>query len=75
MHLFGFVGMLLAGGGIVINAYLSVLWLLGHGIGQRPLLLLGMLLTITGVLAALAVIGSTLPLLGRITGPEVARND
>jgi hypothetical protein len=28
-----------------------------------------------GVLAALAVIGSTLPLLRRITGPEVARND
>jgi hypothetical protein len=32
-------------------------------------------LTVTGVLAALAVIGSTLPLLRRITGPELARND
>lgn len=32
-------------------------------------------LTVSGVLAALAVIGSTLPLLRRITGPEVARND
>jgi hypothetical protein len=32
-------------------------------------------LTVTGVLGALAVIGSTLPLLRRITGPEVARND
>jgi len=26
-----------------------VLWFTGHGIGQRPLLLLGVLLTITGV--------------------------
>jgi hypothetical protein len=32
-------------------------------------------LTVAGVLAALAVIASTLPLLSRITGPEVARND
>jgi hypothetical protein len=32
-------------------------------------------LTVTGVGAALAVIASTLPLLRRMTGPEVARND
>jgi hypothetical protein len=32
-------------------------------------------LVATGVAAALAVIASTLPLLRRITGPEVARND
>ena len=28
-----------------------------------------------GLAAALAIIASTLPLLSRITGPEVARND
>jgi hypothetical protein len=28
-----------------------------------------------GLLAALAIIASTLPLLNRMTGPEVARND
>ena len=28
-----------------------------------------------GLVASLAIIASTLPLLGRITGPETARND
>jgi glycosyltransferase involved in cell wall biosynthesis len=61
MHLFGFVGLVLACGGIAINAYLSVLWLLGHGIGQRPLLLLGVLMTITGVqFASLGLLGEFL---------------
>jgi glycosyltransferase involved in cell wall biosynthesis len=49
MHLFGLVGLVLGSAGLLINAYLSLLWFSGHGIGQRPLLLLGMLLTITGV--------------------------
>lgn len=33
------------------------------------------LLVVAGLLASLGVIASTLPLIGRITGPEVARND
>jgi glycosyltransferase involved in cell wall biosynthesis len=49
MHLFGLVGLVLGSGGLFINIYMSVLWFTGHGIGHRPLLLLGMLLTITGV--------------------------
>jgi glycosyltransferase involved in cell wall biosynthesis len=49
MHLFGLVGLVLGASGLFINAYLSVLWFSGHGIGHRPLLLLGLLLTITGV--------------------------
>jgi glycosyltransferase involved in cell wall biosynthesis len=49
MHLFGLVGLVLGSSGLLINFYLSVLWFTGHGIGQRPLLLLGVLLTITGV--------------------------
>jgi hypothetical protein len=33
------------------------------------------LVVLAGLLASLAVIASTLPLLNRITGPEVARNE
>ena len=33
------------------------------------------LLTAGGILAALGIIAATFPLLARITGPEVARND
>jgi hypothetical protein len=61
MHLFGLVGLVLGGGGIVVNAYLSVLWLRGIGIGSRPLLLLGVLMTITGVqFASLGLLGEFL---------------
>ena len=33
------------------------------------------LITVGGILAALGIIGATFPLLARITGPEVARNE
>jgi len=33
------------------------------------------LLTAGGILAALGIIAATFPLLARITGPEVARNE
>jgi len=49
LHLFGFFGMSLSFAGFVILAYLSVLWLSGQGIGNRPLLFLGILLVIVGV--------------------------
>jgi hypothetical protein len=32
-------------------------------------------MVVAGLVAALAIIGSTLPLIERITGPEVARNE
>jgi hypothetical protein len=35
--------------GFLIDAYLSMLWFSGEGIGDRPLLLLGTMLLITGV--------------------------
>lgn len=49
MHLFGGAGMLLIAAGVVICAYLAVLWLAGEGIGDRPLLLLGVLMIVVGV--------------------------
>ncbi|MEQ8410970.1 MAG: glycosyltransferase family 2 protein [Erythrobacter sp.] len=49
LHLFGGGGLLLSGLGLAILAYLSVLWVLGMGpIGDRPLLMLGMLLVLFG---------------------------
>jgi len=49
MHLFGFVGLLCFMAGFGILAYLCVLWFLGEGIGDRPLLLFGALSIIVGV--------------------------
>jgi glycosyltransferase involved in cell wall biosynthesis len=49
MHLFGGAGMLLIAAGVVICAYLAVLRLAGEGIGNRPLLLLGVLMIVVGV--------------------------
>lgn len=49
LHLFGGGGLLLSTVGGAILAYLSVLWLIGAGpIGDRPLLMLGMLLVLFG---------------------------
>ena len=47
--LYGFMGLGSTFLGFIILAYLSVLWLQGHGIGQRPLFILGVLLLIVGV--------------------------
>jgi glycosyltransferase involved in cell wall biosynthesis len=49
MHLFGLMGLMLGVGGFAICTYLTVLWSLGHAIGHRPLLLLGVLLIILGI--------------------------
>lgn len=49
MHLFGLMGLVFAAIGFAINAYLTVLWFLGHRIGDRPLLLLGVLMIILGI--------------------------
>jgi glycosyltransferase involved in cell wall biosynthesis len=49
LHLFGGVGLAFAMGGFGCLAYLSVIWFMGHNIGQRPLLLLGVLLVLVGV--------------------------
>lgn len=49
MHFFGSLGTVSFVGGIGINLYLTINWMLGEPIGQRPLLFLGMLLIILGV--------------------------
>ena len=50
MHLFGFVGLITALAGFVISAWLTFEKLVYHvGIGNRPLLFLGILLIIVGV--------------------------
>jgi hypothetical protein len=48
LHFFGIPGALLMGTGVAILSYLTVLWCMGHAVGTRPLLSLGVLLTITG---------------------------
>jgi hypothetical protein len=49
LHLFGGVGLVFAGVGFSCLVYLTVLWFMGHGIGTRPLLLLGVLMMLVGV--------------------------
>lgn len=48
LHFFGIIGSLLLFFGIIILSYLTVLKLLGQGIGERPLLFLGLLLVLSG---------------------------
>jgi glycosyltransferase involved in cell wall biosynthesis len=49
LHLFGGLGLVLALVGFVVLAYLTVDKLLGHAIGKRPLLILGVLLVVVGL--------------------------
>jgi len=48
LHLFGAIGVLVFLIGLIINIYLLFIKFLGEGIGDRPLLLLGVLLTVIG---------------------------
>lgn len=49
MHIFGPVGLLLFSAGVVINIYLLIDKLSGNRIGNRPLLILGVILLLTGL--------------------------
>ena len=49
LHLFGSLGLVLGAVGFGVLLYLTVLKLEGHAIGQRPLLLLGVLLMVVGL--------------------------
>jgi glycosyltransferase involved in cell wall biosynthesis len=49
LHLFGGLGLLLTVTGTIVLAYLTVVKITGHAIGQRPLLTLGVLLVVVGM--------------------------
>lgn len=49
LHFFGIPGALVLLAGCALLAYLTLVWFTGHSVGTRPLLSLGVLLTITGV--------------------------
>ncbi len=49
LHLFGGLGLSFSLIGSIILVYLTIVKILGHAIGQRPLLLLGVLLVVVGI--------------------------
>lgn len=49
MHLFGTIGFISFGLGLLINLYLLIIKLMGHDIWNRPLLILGMILLLGGI--------------------------
>jgi len=49
LHLFGGLGLLLGASGTGILIYLTAIKAAGHAIGQRPLLILGVLLVVVGI--------------------------
>lgn len=49
LHFFGVFGILSTFFGLLLGLYLIYIWLLGYGIGNRPLLVLAVLLTILGI--------------------------
>jgi glycosyltransferase involved in cell wall biosynthesis len=49
MHFFGFLGALSFFVGLIVNGYLTIEWISGRPLSNRPMLFLGMLLIIVGV--------------------------
>ncbi len=49
MHFFGFLGALSFFIGLIVNGYLTIEWISGRPLSNRPMLFLGMLLIIVGV--------------------------
>jgi glycosyltransferase involved in cell wall biosynthesis len=49
MHLFGTIGFISFGFGLLINLYLLALKILGHDIWNRPILILGLILLLGGI--------------------------
>ena len=61
LHLFGGVGVIASVAGVAILAYLTAVKIGGAGIGNRPLLMLGVLLVVVGIqLLSLGLIGEML---------------
>jgi len=53
MHLFGTMGIITFGIGMMINFYMILLKLFGYSIGTRPLLMLGVMMTFVGIVLIL----------------------
>ena len=53
MHLFGTMGIISFGIGMMINFYMILLKLFGYNIGTRPLLMLGVMMTFVGIVLIL----------------------
>jgi glycosyltransferase involved in cell wall biosynthesis len=49
LHVFGSIGSILFFGGLAINLWLTVEWLLGRPMSNRPLLMFGVLLMLVGI--------------------------
>lgn len=49
MHLFGTMGFIGFGIGVIINLYLLILKILGHDIWGKPLLILGLIFLLGGI--------------------------
>ena len=49
MHLFGTIGFISLGLGVIINLYLLILKIMGHDIWGKPLLILGLILLLGGI--------------------------
>jgi hypothetical protein len=61
MQAFGPIGLLCGLSGLVINIYMAFVWFSGQPIGNRPLLLLGILLMIVGIqLIGMGLLGEML---------------
>jgi hypothetical protein len=61
MHFFGFFGALSFLAGLVILGYLTILWIHGIPLSNRPIIFLGMLLIIVGVqLFAVGLLGEVI---------------
>lgn len=71
-HLFGGLGILVGAIGLAAAMYLSVLWLAGYPIGQRPLLSFSVLLSIMGL--QFVLFGMMAELLNSTRRPATVRN-
>ena len=49
LHVFGTLGSIMLFAGFFINLWMSVEWMMGYPVGDRPLLLLGVLLMLLGI--------------------------
>lgn len=49
LHVFGTLGGAMLVAGLLINSYLTVEWMMGYPMGDRPMLLLGVLLMLLGI--------------------------